>query len=339
MGIDGVDDRVVAFFNQLRSQIWLTATQRSWTSYLFHFTDISNLPSILESGFLKPRSALESQGMIFKSTANEDILDHTPDYVKQCVRLYFRPLVPMLYSVEGVRPAAAIAGAPHCPTPVYLLFDSNPVLSLPNALVSNGNLSSTSFDQILESPATGLWQIPFEDVFHDRWLSDEEKQRILFHRQAETIIPGSLDLRHLRWIMVRSEAEGATLKSQIGRHSRSLLRQYESIIRVNSRDSLFFRRWIYVEDAWYDGANLGVQVNADARSRGPFHMKLEIRDAMGSPGSLWKSENRDVHFPQDSFQISIPERIRRETIEVQLFLDGHLVYDNRLAVGGLTQLR
>jgi hypothetical protein len=68
-------------------------------------------------------------------------------------------------------------------------------------------------------------------------------------------------------------------------------------------------------------------------------MKLEIRDVTGSTGSLWESEVREVHFPQDSFQISIPERIRRDAIEVQMFLNGHLVYNNRLSVGGLMQLR
>lgn len=332
-----MNDRVAAFFDRLREEPWLSSTQRSWTDYLFHFTELSNIPDILESGRLLPRETLRVQGAEFANTANREILDHTPAFVKQCVRLYSRPRVPMLYRVEGIRPARVVENAPHCPVPVYLLFSARDVLSQPNAFVSRGNLSSISLDSSIEPAASGLSNVPFDVVYHDRPFDQGDKQRILFHRQAEAIVQGALELDALRWIMVRSEAERATLESQVDRRSPGLLDRFRPRIRVNSRDSLFCREWNYVEDAWYDGRSVGLQINADARVRGPFIVSLEVRGLEGD-GAVWSPGPREIVFPPDGFSILLPRNVSQGTIEVEVRLDGHLAYQNKLSPPGMSRI-
>lgn len=99
---------------------------------------------------------------------------------------------------------------------------------------------------------------------------------------------------------------------------------------MNNRDPLFFREWIYVEDVWYDGQGIGIQMNVDARVRGPFVLSIFVRDASIENGAIWEPARHEVTFPPDGFTIAIPRQIQQTTIETKIRLDGHLAYHNVL---------
>ena len=56
-------------------------------------------------------------------------------------------------------------------------------------------------------------KLPFNQIYHNSWLGEAEKQKIIASRHAEVIVPGLLDLEALRFIWCRSEAEKETLIS------------------------------------------------------------------------------------------------------------------------------
>src|SRR5690349_14241804 len=70
------------------------------------FTDTANLPTILREGCLFSRDEARRRGVIKLDCASAKVLVGTPAWVHKCVRLYFAPLTPMLYRVEGIKRTA-----------------------------------------------------------------------------------------------------------------------------------------------------------------------------------------------------------------------------------------
>ena len=117
------------FVNSLRrkySQLW-------WPKYLFHYTDIENVGSILKNRCLYSRQKALQQQLLNVDCAGQEVLNYTNRDVMEYVRLYFRPKTPPLWHKEGFRPfdrSGEEFPEAHCPVPVYFLFDSKTILSL-----------------------------------------------------------------------------------------------------------------------------------------------------------------------------------------------------------------
>jgi hypothetical protein len=179
------------------------------------FTDTANLPTILREGCLFSRDEASRRGLIKLDCASTRVLAGTPTWVHKCVRLYFAPLTPMLYRIEGIKRTAD--DWPECPRPFYLVFDHE-VLAAPRAIVSSGNMASRGRPC---RPATddGFFNtLPFADIFYrGPVLKDPEAQALfgydaraterLARRQAELLIPERLPLAGLRRLVFRSDAE------------------------------------------------------------------------------------------------------------------------------------
>ena len=131
------------------------------------------------------------------------------DEWKDCVRLYFHPRTPTQHQVEGFRPAGGLGSlGKHMPVPIFLLFDAKEILTRKTTRFSTGNLSQ---NPPVGEDAAFFESIPFEKIYHDSWMREEEKSEIKFHRHAEIIVSHELDLDGLRRIWCRSEAEYQTL--------------------------------------------------------------------------------------------------------------------------------
>ncbi len=183
-----------------------------WTNFLFHYSDILNIESILKSGKLLSRTQSENNNLLKKDCAGKEVLDHTLNYVKDHVRLYFRPKTPPLFHKEGFCPYDNKGNSynAHCPVPVYLVFNAKKILSISNVLFSSGNLSSN--DSIIYSNKTDLQHLEFDKIYHDTYLPQSHKSDIINKRCAEVIIPNHLDLNDsLEYIVCRSLAERETL--------------------------------------------------------------------------------------------------------------------------------
>ena len=111
-------DKIEAHLAALRTASWLGAARRWWPQFIFHFTDLQNVVSVLTQGKLLARSRCE----IATDIASADVLANTNDAWKDYVRLYFRPRTPMQWHIEGIRPRGRLTSLKaHCPVPVFLL--------------------------------------------------------------------------------------------------------------------------------------------------------------------------------------------------------------------------
>jgi hypothetical protein len=200
----------IDYIDSLKNERWLDKSRSWWPRFIFHFTNIDNAIQILECGHLKCRSELEKSGGMATDNASETIIQQTSDRWKDYVRMYFRPRTPTQHNNEGYRPEGQRELSSHCPVPVYFLFDSKQLLTRKNVYFSKGSLASGTTTEIY-SDSTSFKEIPFKYVYHDSRFDPYDRDDIIYHRQAEVVVPDQLDFDNLKGIFCRSEAEYQTL--------------------------------------------------------------------------------------------------------------------------------
>lgn len=131
---------ILAFLDKLKQAPWLGEQRKRWPDFLFHFTDIRNAVSILNSGFLFSRDEARRRGIVFISSASSQVISRTAPAIKDSVRFYFRPETPTTYHMEGFKPLNQRYEDAHCPVPIYFLFDMREIITLRDTRFSNGNL-------------------------------------------------------------------------------------------------------------------------------------------------------------------------------------------------------
>ena len=204
--------------DSLSSTAWIDPARSWWPRHLFHCTDILNVVNILKAGELLSRIRAKRSDILAKDIAAPAIIDATSEEMQDYVRLYFRPRTPTQYNNEGFRPIDSIRLGAHCPVPIYLLFDSIAVLSRQDCLFTDGNVASgaTPMKTIDE-----LVAMPFQHIYHDRRFDPAYRPKIVYHRNAEVLIPQRLDLRAVQNIFCRSQAEYETLLNLLPTAARS----------------------------------------------------------------------------------------------------------------------
>jgi hypothetical protein len=269
--------------------------RRWWPHYLFHFADLSNVISILDSGELLSRGLVQSENLDFSDSASPDVIDQTDQRWKDYVRFYFRPKTPTLYRNEGFRPVnRRPLGGAHCPSPVYLLFDLESVICRANSLFSFGSLARAGVE--VYASAAHFEQLPFDLVYHDSRFAKEERDDIIFHRHAEVIVPDRIDLNSLRWILCRSTAEFETLRTLL---PAEVWAQLGDKIGTRTDFNLFNREWVYVNRVVLSGEHAIFYFNP-ARSlmdAGPFDLCVEVEQ--GGKTFTWRQKDVEITAPLD----------------------------------------
>jgi hypothetical protein len=272
---------------------------RWWPRFVYHFTDVHNAARIIQSGSLYSRAEAERKGLMQVDNASPEIIQQTRPGHLEYVRLYFRPQTPTQYRNEGIRPLdQRELGGAHCPIPVYFCFDALTILAQDDTEFSNGNMGSVR--ALHSSERDFFLSIPFHLVFHNRWFTPQERDEIVFRRNAEVLVPGSLSLHPvLKFIVCRSPSERQTLLHLL---PADLRQQWTSRIRLGER-GLFFRRWTFVEETVVVDNRVIFRFNPSTQTPGPFKVTFSYREADVEPGRTWEGV-RSTLSTQLSFRVS-----------------------------------
>jgi len=291
-----------------------------WPRYVYHFTDVHNAASIVQSGCLYSRAEAERRGLMKVDNASPEVIDQTQPQHFRYARLYFRPRTPTQYRNEGIRPIdQRKLGGAHCPIPVYFCFDALAVLARDDAEFSNGNMGSIRACH--SSERDFFLSIPFHLVFHSRGFTPDERDEIVFHRNAEVLVPNSLPLDpSLKFIACRSVPERQTLLHLL---PTSLRQQWAPRIRLGERD-LFERRWTFVEEVVVVDDQVIFQFNPNTRTPGPFQVAFSYREAGGGSERIWKGEQAVLN---DRLRIQVPDAVWGA---VELRLDDALAFAGQI---------
>lgn len=240
----------------------LSEPARYWPRHAFHFTDMANVPNIIREGALLSRAQLDLQRIEFADTSSHGIVERTPE-THPFVRLYFRPVTPMQYGAEGIKPLATIVEGRHWPVPVFFLFRSTDVCARPSTEFTNGNFATSGVARGSGYPF--LAALPWKVIYGvGPYNTHNDIDNCRFHRQAEILVPDRLSLETVEHIVCRSTAERETLIDLLTHEG---LTQYVNRIRIpDSRESLFTQRHTFVRSVIWsaDGIHLRLKVGGGA---------------------------------------------------------------------------
>lgn len=290
-------------------------TRATWPLYLFRIDDVRAVASVLEKGAIYSRNRAIELKLLDHDAASPAVIDQSPDWIKQCVRLYFRPRTPTEYRSEGFRPAAALPMGAHRPMPVVLVFDSIPILTADNSLFTNGNAAAWGVKR--GGTIEFLNSIPFEKVYHEGWVKADQKAEIVFHRCAEVLVPTELDLLNLKHVFCRSQAEYETLVNILAEPTRKI---FEKKIGISAR--LHYKHWTFLEAVDLTQAQITFRF-APSLTPGPFHAYMEITNAAGQVIGRWEDRAWQAIGAK---AFSLEQLGNLSSYRVTLKLDGFLAY-------------
>ena len=288
-----------------------------WPNFVFHYATLKNAISILKSGALYSRDEAVSRGLLSSDSASSSVLASTSAAFKRHVRLYFRPKTPTQYSNEGIRPRDALVHAAHCPVPVFLLFKSRDVLTRESTQFSSGSLAGYSPGRV-GTKASFFEKLPFNKIYHNSWLREDEKQEIITSRHAEVIVPGQLDLEPLQFIWCRSEAEKETLISLLSETQRN---QWADKVFHGKKYDLFFSLWSYLDQVALGENGARFSFNRNTKTPGPFDLEVVVEDHDTGKTLRLRKEG---FMADNNLLCKFRNSILNYTIELRL--DGWLAY-------------
>ena len=306
----------------LKHEFWVGADERRWwwPDYVFHYTDLRNAVSILKDGRLLSRMRAETEGKLVVSSGSSSVLAGTGTWVKDCVRLYFRPLTPTQYWAEGIQSSATLARSryrdAHCPVPVFFLFDSSEILTRADCKFADGGLNKPSR---VFTTARDLRNLPWEKIYHTDAIDPMhfEESDIAHRRNAEVIVPRELDLDALCCIHCRSAAEKETLQHLL---PLELRHRYQDRIMATTYRMLFYRRHTYIETVHLSSHSASFYFPSDTSAPGPFQLHVEC----DKPG--FRHCDNPKFFAAKPLRLELPGLVSEYMIRLEL--DGHLAYEN-----------
>lgn len=302
------------FLTELSQQDWLGRLRSKWVNYLFHFSEIDNAVEILRSGRIRCRTDLEIDGALPVDIACSDIIENTDQEIKNSVRLYFRPLTPTQYHMEGFRPKTALSKNSHCRVPVFFLFDSRVVLCRDDSRFSGANLAIIGGKKNLGFTAAEFRNLNFKDIYSVGPIPSDGRSAVVSHRNAEVIIPKELDLKSLRFICCRSRAEKETLLHLL---PPNLVADWGSRIYVSP--DLYKRKWTFIESVVLDSGNAIFEFSPDTESSGPFEARVTVKSGLNK-----KVFSRQDFHGNKKISVIFGEELLKYNIE--FLLDDHIAY-------------
>jgi hypothetical protein len=292
-----------------------------WTQHVYRFDDVRAAAEILRSGRLVSRDRWVASGPQHGDAANREIIAQS-EHAHRYARLYFRPRTPTQHAMEGIRRRQDVVRGAHCAVPVFLVFDAKRMLTRVGARFSDGNLAVFSaFQPQVGSTAAEFRNLPFRSIYHDSSLGQEEKQKILFHRNAEVLFEDQVDLDDLQEIVCRTSPERQTLLNLLGDH----WKKYATLTRLErSGEMMFFKKDVtYVYDIQLESDRITVTM---APHVGPYEWEIDVRDTTEQRVLLHDTITRPAHdLPIEILISGLPE-----AVAVRLLVEGHLAFQGRL---------
>lgn len=272
-----------------------------WPHFIYHFTDIQNACSILETGELLSRAECERRGLMENDNADPEIIEQTRRDHLDFVRLYFRPRTPTLFHVEGIKRRAR-RDKGHCPCPVYFLFDLVETIGRDDAHFSRGTLASSSHGY--SQRRDYFRSIEFEDVYHDEGLGVQEtlrKREIIQRRQAEVIIPTRLPIGDtLKGIYCRSPGERQSLLHLL---DDAVADRWRDRIRV-AYNKMFLRHRPFVHTASGSGDTVEIELSKSSWQSYQYDFAFQPEDRE----VVYRSDGEiSPNTKNARFQLSRPE--------------------------------
>ncbi len=314
-----------------------------WMKYLYHFTDVHNIPGILRSGMILSRSDAKDQNLMQSDNASRSVIDITVGSHKRYARLYFRPKTPTQYHNEGYKPQAVRNSQidASCPVPVFLLLDLNKTLNLEGASFAEKGIAGSRSE--IRSGEDSFRKLHFEKIYHDGPYDKESEGDIKEYRLSEVVREYGFPIEGLlKGIMCRSEAERETLLQILNDDAPQSYEKYKRLVIYNPNVSLFFNNGIFVKKAYIDSEKRIVLELNEPRTRAGRGEEILVTVSASIEAYDDRGELLEIGGGKLEIDYSLAEVVRFSTekwtyykyIMLSVYFDGNEMYRGLLQAGG-----
>jgi len=311
-------------FKVLQKKQFHSGFQNWWVDFVFHYNDIHNIISILNSGKLYSRNRAKLLGLLQTDIADDDVISHTNAQVYDYARFYFGAKTPTLFHNEGLKPTIEVNHNAHCPVPVFLLFDFVSILSLEDVYFSNGNVGATTPE--IYNNIQSLPNLEWNSIYHRDSLfgyEDGVKRHITYCRNAEVLVKDEINIyEHLKWICVRSNADKETLLNLVSNATREIIKDKISIF---TQDGLFHNRQLYLSDVQLNKNQIDMKfINKNGKN---FKFEVFAKSLFNRQEITSKIDNYSIH---SDLYWEINALNINHGIHFILKINDYVIYDNIL---------
>jgi len=298
-----------------------TGYQSWWNKFIFHYSDVRNVVSILNSGKLYSRNKAIENGLMTHDNANDDVIFNTGLDNKDYVRFYFGAMTPTQYSNQGIKQKSQIINNAHCPVPIFLLFDFVNILNTPNVHFSNGNIASANAE--IYNNIQDLKKLEFHYIYDRTALPDSNyRYHILYCRNAEVLVPHEVNVfDSLKYVCVRSEADKETLLYNLTPEKRTLL---NNKIRVTN-NGLYFQNRLLLNKVYIQVEDNYVIFEFLNANNSTFDITLTI---VGDGNILYNKSYPNFMITQ-KVSAELPDDFKYP-VYIKLEFDDNLIYKNEI---------
>ena len=316
-----------------------------WPRFAFHYTDVQNAVSILDTEFLYSRTDATSRKIMRNDNASRQVIYMTNSDVESKVRFYFRPLTPTQYYNEGYKhPALRYSRDENAntPVPIFFLFDLDKLLSIPGVQFSE--TTQAGHGAKLLSEINDFSSLNFDNIYNnDLDKIGETKQ----YRHAEILHPNSINISTcLNTILCRNMLERATLLNLLKEVNPLSFQKYQNKIKVHKQDT-FERNGLFITDCIYHDRIVSISFS-DSLNQRKYTERMMIQNGIDSLNPIdvkvwleWKNARTRItqssvdtlldyqkHNPISIKDIPIVKNAKE--LGIKVFFDGKLMcYSNQ----------
>lgn len=312
-----------------------------WTKFAFHYTDVTNAVSILDSGFLYSRVDAEKLGLMHNDNASRQVIDMTKTETVANVRFYFRPLTPTQYYNEGFKHSSLRYDNDknaNVPVPVFLLFDLEKLLQMPETKFSE--LPQSGYGAELYNSEDEFQRFRFDDIYSDGYA--ENFNEIKRYRHAEILYPNAFNIDTcINTILCRNAIEQITLLNLLREKNSKAFYKYKPIIKVCKR-KMFENNGLYVTDCQYHDKTLTISFS-EVLARQDYIRRLMKRNNIDTLAPIsarleldWLNAKRVCYHNATEFTLNydntsaitfrnLPKISGAKLLRVQVYLEGCLM--------------
>ncbi|MHB9783269.1 DarT ssDNA thymidine ADP-ribosyltransferase family protein [Stenotrophomonas maltophilia] len=284
--------------------------RQHWPKYLFRHEEVGNASRIIRDGYLLARAHAAG----YRDVAAADIIA-TTERAHSFARLYFRPMSPTQYRIEGIRRAEEIWHGAHAPVLVMFAFDAVSVLTANGTHFSDGNMQSP--ESKFGDDTEFFSGIEFGNVYHVGAFTPEQREVIVRSRCAEVLAESPLELAgRLRAIICRSPAERSYLLDLIGPEASD---RWGRLVRSHTEPGIFENRWAYVDTV--DVSDVGARIRFHPRLDGAT-CAISVRVISGE-NVIWNGSVAEANM---SLVWTVTTRLDPGVYRLEVDVDGSTAY-------------
>lgn len=226
-----------------------------WPKFAFHYTDVTNAVSILDTGYLYSRVNAERMKIMKNDNASRQVIDMTISEAAAHVRFYFRPLTPTQFFNEGykhidIRYDNDINA--NVPVPVFFLFDLERILKMPETKFSE--FGQAGYGSPLYSGVEAFSRLDFDKIYSCSTITKE----LVKYRHAELLYPNFFDINScLQAVLCRNSIEKMTLMNLLKEKNSTNFYKYKQYIKI-CRENMFENNGLFITECTFHDNKISI---------------------------------------------------------------------------------